>query len=88
MPELRVTQIKSQFAELKKVGATAEDLAGKIEQIYLQSKGVTDYFEAKALEGGEFMNNFYAFGGQDAVDYAQAVYVVLKEMNSKLEALG
>jgi hypothetical protein len=85
---LQIETIGKQFAELKRVGSTAEDLANTILDIYTKSKKTTDYFEMKIAEGGEFMNNFYAFGGQEAITYAQAVYGVLKEMNTKLEALG
>ena len=85
---LKIQDIGNQFAELRKVGTTAEDLANTILDIYTKSKKTTDYFELKMSEGGEFMNNFYAFGGQEAIEYAQAVYAVLKEMNTKLEALG
>jgi len=85
---MKLVEIGQQFAELKRVGATAEDLANTVLEIYTKSSETTAMFEEKIAESGEFMNNFYTFGGQEAVDYAQAVYAILKEMNTKLEALG
>ena len=85
---MKLVEIGQQFAELKRVGATAEDLANTILEIYTKSSETTAMFEQKMAESGAFMDNFYTFGGQDAVDYAQAVYTILKEMNAKLEALG
>lgn len=86
---LQVEQIRDNFASVKKMGSTAEDLANDILDIYSKSVKTTQYFEEKMSDtNGEFMHNLQVFSSPEAVQYATNVYMILKEMNTKIEALG
>ena len=53
---MKVEELGKQFAELRQVGAAAEDLANTVLQIHSMSTKTTLYFENKMQDGTFVMN--------------------------------
>ena len=79
--------IQYKFGTVKKVGADGEHLANELRLMMKHMENVIIGFE-EGMQSEEWTNNFAAFGGDDALVWAQGVYRELKETEAKLKEMG
>lgn len=80
-------EIKAKFGTVKKAGADGEKLASVLQRMLDDQDWIIAEFEA-GMQSEEWSNNFAAFGGEEAMIFAQNAYSKIKASREDLKSIG
>ena len=75
------------FGEVKRIGANGEKLANETIEMLKHMDYLIQEFEV-GMQDPDWLKNFEDYGEPGTLDWAEALYIELKETRVKLTALG